>query len=73
MIYWVEMRITVDIKDDLLEELSEVTGKSKKSPAVALAVAEYVKRERAREFGKLLREGDFDYPATNDEIEKIQG
>jgi metal-responsive CopG/Arc/MetJ family transcriptional regulator len=67
------MRITVDIKDDLLEELSKVTGESKKSPAVALAVAEYVKRERAREFGKLLREGAFDYPATNDEIEKIQG
>jgi metal-responsive CopG/Arc/MetJ family transcriptional regulator len=67
------MRITVDIKDELLEELSEVTGQEKKSPAVAFAVAEYVKREKAKEFGKLLREGAFDYPATNDEIEKLQG
>jgi metal-responsive CopG/Arc/MetJ family transcriptional regulator len=67
------MRITVDIKDELLEELSQVTGKNKKSPAVVFAVTEYVKRERAKEFGKLLREGAFDYPATNDEIEKQQG
>jgi len=67
------MRITVDIKDELLEELSKITGKGKKSPAVAFAVTEYVKREKAKEFGKLLREGAFDYPATNDEIEKLQG
>lgn len=67
------MRITVDIEDELLEELSKVTGQDKKSPAVAFAVTEYVKREKAKEFGKLLREGAFDYPATNDEIEKLQG
>jgi hypothetical protein len=67
------MRITVDINDDLIEELSQITGKGKKSPAVAFAVAEFVKREKAKEFGKLLREGAFDYPSTNDEIEKLQG
>ena len=67
------MRITVDIKDDLLDELSKITGEDKKSPAVAFAVSEYVKREKAKEFGKMLREGVFDYPATNDEIEKLQG
>jgi metal-responsive CopG/Arc/MetJ family transcriptional regulator len=67
------MRITVDINDELLEDLSRVTGEDKKSPAVAFAVSEYVKREKAKEFGKLLREGYFDYPATNDEIESQQG
>jgi Bacterial antitoxin of type II TA system, VapB len=67
------MRITVDIKDDVLDELSKLTGEDKKSPAVAFAVSEYVKREKAKEFGKFLREGVFDYPATNDEIEKLQG
>ena len=67
------MRITVDIDDAMLDDLSKITGESKKSPAVALAVSEYIKREKAREFGKLLREGSFDYPATNDEIEKMQG
>ncbi|HEY3862283.1 MAG TPA: type II toxin-antitoxin system VapB family antitoxin [Verrucomicrobiae bacterium] len=67
------MRITVDIEDELLDDLSKITGVDKKSPAVALAVSEYVKREKAKEFGKLLREGAFDYHATNDEIEKLQG
>jgi len=33
---------------------------------------EYQKR-KAKEFGKLLREGAFDYPATNDEVERGQG
>ena len=63
----------MDIKDELLDELSRITGQAKKSPAVAFAVNEYVKREKAKEFGRLLREGAFDYPATNDEIEKVQG
>ncbi len=67
------MRITVDIKDESLDELSRITGQDKKSPAVAFAVSEYIKREKAREFGKLLREGAFDYPDTNDEVERGQG
>ena len=67
------MRITVDIDDATLDDLSKITGETKKSPAVALAVSEYIKREKAKEFGKLLREGSFDYPATNNEIEKLQG
>jgi len=44
----------VDIKDELLDELSRITGQDKKSPAVALAVSEYIKREKAREFGKAV-------------------
>ena len=67
------MRITVDIDDAVLDELSKVTGESKKSPAVAKAVTEYVKRQKAKEFAHLLREGDFDYPITNEEMEKAQG
>ena len=67
------MRITVDIEDESLDELSRITGQDKKSPAVAFAVNEYIKREKAKEFGRLLREGSFDYPATNDEIERGDG
>lgn len=63
------MRITVDIDEATLEDLARITGESKKSPAVAKAVTEFVNRKKAREFGTLLREGAFDYPATNDEIE----
>ncbi len=68
-----QMRITVDIKEETLDELSRITGQTKKSPAVAFAINEYVRREKAKEFGKLLLEGAFDYHATNDEIEKVQG
>lgn len=64
------MRITVDIEKGVLEDLIRITGGSKKSPAVAKAVADFVNRRKAREFGRMLREGVFDYPATNDEIEK---
>jgi len=46
---------------------------TKKGPAVALTVMENIKKEKAKEFGKLLREGAFDYPATNDEVERGQG
>lgn len=63
------MRITVDIDEATLVDLARITGESKKSPAVAKAVTEFVNRKKAREFGTLLREGAFDYPRTNDEIE----
>jgi hypothetical protein len=65
------MRITVDISEDIVNELTKITGESKMSPAISKAVAEYVKRAKAREFGKLLREGAFDFPMTNDELEKL--
>ncbi|MCB1126784.1 MAG: type II toxin-antitoxin system VapB family antitoxin [Verrucomicrobiae bacterium] len=63
------MRITVEIDDEIVDDLVKMTGESKKSPAVAKAVEEFVKRRKAREFGRMLREGFFDYPLTNEEIE----
>ena len=57
------MRITVDIEDDVLSELMKITGDKNKSPAVARAVTEFVRRKQAREFGRMIREGVFDYPA----------
>lgn len=56
------MRITVDIEDDVLSELLKITGDKNKSPAVARAVTEFVRRKQAREFGRMIREGVFDYP-----------
>jgi hypothetical protein len=64
------MRITVDIEESILNDLVGMMGESKKSPAVARAVTEFVKRQKAKEFGKLLRQGAFDYPLLNEEIEK---
>ena len=39
-----------------------LTGEKNKSPALAKAVTEYVRRQRAKEFGRLIREGAFNYP-----------
>jgi hypothetical protein len=64
------MRMTVDLDKDILDELLKVTGHRKNSPAVAFAVRDFVNRKKAKDFGRMLREGAFDYPATNDEIEK---
>lgn len=56
------MRITVDLDERILAEAMKLTGERNKSPAVAKAVEEYVRRARAREFGRFIREGAFDYP-----------
>ncbi len=56
------MRISVDIDDKVLKEVMTLTGEKNKSPALAKAVTEFVRRRRAREFGRLIREGAFDYP-----------
>ena len=64
------MRMTVKLDEKTVDELLKVTGHKKNSPAVAFAVRDFLNRKRAREFGRMLREGKFDYPATNDELEK---
>jgi hypothetical protein len=55
------MRISVDISDEILEEVMQLTGEKSKSASLAKAVNEFVRRRRAQEFGRLLREGGFDY------------
>jgi hypothetical protein len=46
-----------------------ITGERKKSTALSKAVAEFINRKKAAEFGRLIRENAFDYPLTNEEIE----
>lgn len=64
------MRMTVDLDEKTLEELLKVTGLKKNSPAVAFAVRDFLNRKKARDFGRMLREGAFDYPATNEQVEE---
>lgn len=66
------MRITVEIADEIITAAMELTGEKNKSPAVAKAVENYVKRMRAKEFGRRLREGYYDYPMTNEELESLE-
>jgi hypothetical protein len=63
--------MTVDLDANTLNELVKVTGIKKNSPAGAFAVRDFLNRRKAGDFGRMLREGKFDYPATNDEIEKL--
>jgi hypothetical protein len=63
------MRMTVEMDEKTLDELLKVTGHKKNSPAVAFAVRDFLNRRKAKDFGRMLREGKFDYPATNEEIE----
>lgn len=65
------MRMTVEIDEKTLDELTKITGIRKNSPAVAFAVRDFINRKKAKDFGRMLREGKFDYPATNEEIEKM--
>ena len=65
------MRMTVDIDEKTLDELLKVTGHKKNSPAVAFAVRDFINRKKSKDFGRMLREGAFDYPATNAEVEKL--
>ena len=53
----------MDIEEDVLTELMRITGDKNKSPAVARAVTKFVRRTQAREFGRMIRKGVFDYPA----------
>jgi Arc/MetJ family transcription regulator len=64
------VRITVDIDEAILTELLELTGEKKRSLAVSKALVEYVKRWKASQLGRLLREGAFDSYPTNEEIER---
>ena len=63
------MRVSVEIDESTLNDLRRLTGEEKMSPAIRRAVTEFVRRQRVREFGRLLRGDAFDYPLTNDEIE----
>jgi hypothetical protein len=64
------MRITVDIESDTLEDAMRLTGETKKGPAIVKAAQAFIRREMAKEFGRMVMEGEFgDYPMTNAEIE----
>ncbi len=58
------MRVSVDIDEDVLEDVMKLTGEQGKSPALAKAVTEFVRRRKAAHFGRMIREGAFDYPDT---------
>lgn len=65
------MRITVDIDEGLLSEAMALTREKNKSPAIAKAVEAFVRRAKAREFGRMIREDVFDYGEAEPSEEDI--
>ena len=65
------MRITIDIEEATLNQVLQMTGENKKSPAVSKAVEEFVRRRMAKDLGNLLMENAFDYPSTPEEIQAL--
>ena len=63
------MRITVDLDANDLTEVSRLTGIKKKSPAVALAVQEFIRQKERELFLKKVLAGETDYALSNDELE----
>ena len=63
------MRITVDRDANDLTEVSRLTGIRKKSPAVALAVQEFIRQKERELFLKKVLAGETDYALSNDELE----
>jgi hypothetical protein len=65
------MRISIEIDAGILSEVQELTGENAKGPALTKAVEEFVKRRKAATFGKMIREGYFDYPDVSATDERI--
>jgi len=47
------MRTTLDLEEDLLQQLLEISKAKSKSRAVNLAIADYVRRQKIRQLTKL--------------------
>ncbi len=53
--------MTVDLDKGTLQELLKVTGHKRSAVAVAFAVHAFLNRRKARDFGRMMLEGKFDY------------
>ncbi len=60
------MRITVDLDAADLKYLEKCTGEKIKSRAVGRAVSDFLRRQKLREFGRLMREGSFSGAFSDD-------
>ena len=65
------MRITIEIEENKLDEVLAATGERKKSPAVAVALDEFLENRRRQAFLDRVMAGKTDYQATNKEVEAL--
>ncbi|MCF6313817.1 MAG: hypothetical protein L3J39_15335 [Verrucomicrobiales bacterium] len=64
------MRVTVEIEDHMMEQVIEETCEKKKSPALAMALGEFLQNRKKQKFLRRILSGATDYAASNDEVEE---
>lgn len=64
-----KMRVTLEIDDKKMKAILKLTRQQKKSPALALALDDYLAFKRRQAFVNRVMAGETDYQATNEEIE----
>lgn len=65
------MRITIDIDEKKLRSIQKVTGEKKMSPAIAMALDEYLLQKQRDAFLSKVEEGKVDYSASNEDVERM--
>ena len=63
------MRVSVEIDEDLVKQIMELTGETKMSAGIAKAAELFANRKKAVAIIRSLRENPLDYAYTNEEIE----
>jgi len=65
------MRVTVEIDDYTMNEVIKETGEMKKSPALSMALSEFLENRKRQKFLEKVLSGGTDYAASNDEVESM--
>jgi metal-responsive CopG/Arc/MetJ family transcriptional regulator len=61
------MRITIEVDANELNQIQRITGKKKKSPAIAQALSEFIRQKQ--KFIERVLSGETDYALTNEQLE----
>jgi len=69
--YRKNMRITVDIEDQKLDAVLKWTRQTKKSPAVAAAIDEFLEQKRRQAFLEKVLAGKTNYAMSNEKVESL--
>ena len=64
------MRFTVEIDDKTLKDLTRFAGTRKKSPAVGVAVADFVRRQKVEEIIRRINSPDNTFSMTFEDLKK---
>lgn len=63
------MRVTIDIDANELKQIQTITGKTRKSPAIAQALSAFIRQQQKRKFIARVLSGGTDYLLANEQLE----